>query len=74
MGEAKLDEVGYWSEIKLDIIKKYATAYSVIMNKQSYIKDYYYIDGFAGAGYHISKNTKEFVQGSPVNALNVNPI
>jgi three-Cys-motif partner protein len=71
MGEVKLDEVGYWSEIKLDIIKKYAAAYSVIMNKQSHIRHYYYIDGFAGAGYHISKETKELIPGSPTNALNV---
>ncbi|MBW7988662.1 MAG: three-Cys-motif partner protein TcmP [Planctomycetes bacterium] len=69
----RFDEIGYWSEIKLDIIKKYAAAYSVIMNKQSFINNYYYIDGFAGAGKHISKNTKEFILGSPAIALNVNP-
>ena len=73
MGKIKLDEIGYWSEIKLDIIKKYAVAYSVIMNKQSFINSYYYIDGFAGAGVHISKNTGEFIPGSPANALNVTP-
>jgi len=73
MSKIKLDEIGYWSEIKLDIIKKYAVAYSVIMNKQTYINSYHYIDGFAGAGIHISKNTNEFVPGSPANALNVNP-
>jgi three-Cys-motif partner protein len=73
MGKIKLDEIGYWSEIKLDIIKKYAAAYSIIMNKQTYIKNYYYIDGFAGAGVHISKNTKEFIPGSPANALKINP-
>ena len=71
MGEVKLDEVGYWSEIKLDIIKEYSNAYSIIMNKQPYIRNCYYIDGFAGAGYHISKNTKELIPGSPTNALNV---
>ncbi len=73
MGEVKLDQIGYWSEIKLDIIKKYAVAYSTIMNKQPSIKHHYYIDGFAGAGVHISKSTKEFIPGSPTNALNVNP-
>jgi len=73
MGKIKLDEIGYWSEIKLDIIKKYAVAYSVIINNQSFIKSYHYIDGFAGAGIHISKNTKGFILGSPTNALNVNP-
>jgi three-Cys-motif partner protein len=73
MGKIKLDEIGYWSEIKLDIIKKYAAAYSKIMNNQPYINSYHYIEGFAGAGIHISKNTNEFVLGSPTNALLIKP-
>jgi three-Cys-motif partner protein len=32
-----------------------------------------YIDGFAGAGQHISKRTKDLIPGSPLNALNVEP-
>ena len=43
------------------------------MNKPPYIKGYYYIDGFAGAGIHISKNTGEYILGSPTNALNIEP-
>lgn len=31
----KYDEIGYWSEIKLDIIKEYASAYSRILNTQT---------------------------------------
>ena len=73
MSNFKLDEIGYWSEIKLDIIKEYASAYSKIMNRQSSIKEYYYIDGFAGAGIHISKTSNEFVLGSPAKALNITP-
>lgn len=69
----KFDEIGYWSEVKLDIIREYATAYSIIMNKQHFLKGYYYIDGFAGAGVHISKISKDYIPGSPLNALNVNP-
>ena len=69
----KFDEIGYWSEIKLEIIQKYASAYSVILNKKSFIKDYYYVDGFAGAGVHISKVSKEYIPGSPLNALNIEP-
>lgn len=57
MGEAKLDEIGYWSELKLDIIREYATAYSTVMAKQSVVKSYMYVDAFAGAGTHISKTT-----------------
>lgn len=69
----KFDEIGYWSEIKLDIIRDYATEYSKIMSRQTFIKGYYYIDGFAGAGLHISRRTKEFIPGSPTNALNIEP-
>lgn len=27
----QFDEIGYWSEIKLDIVREYATAYSTII-------------------------------------------
>lgn len=69
----KLDEIGYWSEVKLDIVKKYAKAYSTIMNAQPRIKEHIYIDAFSGAGVHISKQTKEHILGSPLNALNIEP-
>ncbi|MFA5866202.1 MAG: three-Cys-motif partner protein TcmP [Phycisphaerae bacterium] len=72
--ELKFDEIGYWSEIKLDILKDYATAYSTILSAQRNPKLYHvYIDGFAGAGVHISKTTGDFVPGSPMNALNILP-
>ena len=72
--ESKYDEIGYWSEIKLDIIREYAAAYSRILSGQSSPKFYHiYIDAFAGAGTHISKSTGQFLPGSPTNALNINP-
>lgn len=67
----KLDEIGFWSEIKLEIIKKYASAFTTIMKKQDWCKGYVYIDAFAGAGIHIRRKTGEFVQGSPLNALEI---
>jgi len=73
MANVKYDEIGYWSEIKLDIVKEYAQAYSTIMNAQRSMRKHVYIDAFAGAGQHISKVTKEFVRGSPLNALLVEP-
>lgn len=73
MDNVKIDEVGYWSEVKLNIVREYAAAYSTIMNKQPEIRRHLYIDGFAGAGVHLSKETKEFIPGSPLNALNVVP-
>ena len=71
-GEVRFDEIGYWSEVKLDIVKQYATAYSQILSKQSNLS-HVYIDAFAGAGVHISKATGEFIPGSPLNALAINP-
>ncbi len=70
---SKYDEIGYWSEVKLDIISKYASAYSTIMKKQKKIQSYLYIDAFAGAGVHIKKQTREFIKGSPLNALAISP-
>lgn len=72
--QLRYDEIGYWSEMKLDIIKDYAAAYSRILANQTKPKLFHlYIDGFAGAGKHISKSTGEFVSGSPLNALLVSP-
>ncbi len=73
MNILKYDEIGYWSEIKLEIVKEYASAYSEIMAKQNFIKRHIYIDAFAGAGFHISKQTGEFIPGSPMNALFIDP-
>ena len=73
MKKPKYDVIGYWSELKLDIIREYASAYSRIMGAQSSIRRHIYIDAFAGAGHHISKSTGKFVPGSPLNALLVQP-
>jgi three-Cys-motif partner protein len=67
----RYDEVGEWSELKLEIVRKYAKAYSEILTKHRL--HHAYIDGFAGAGQHISKRTKQMIPGSPLNALNVEP-
>src|SRR5437762_633933 len=69
----KLDEIGPWSEVKLDIVKKYASAYTTVMKSFPSIRKYLYIDAFAGAGTHIKKQTGEMVKGSPLNALLVQP-
>ncbi len=71
MAKSIHDEVGYWSEIKLDIIKDYAQEYTKILSKQKL--SYIYIDAFAGSGIHVSKKTGEYILGSPMNALLVTP-
>ena len=68
----EFDTIGYWSEVKLEIIKKYAVAYSTILSAQPNLH-HVYVDAFAGAGIHLSKLTNEFIAGSPLNALAVNP-
>jgi three-Cys-motif partner protein len=74
VGKSKVefDDIGAWSEVKLEIIRKYAQAYSTILAKQKGFT-YYYVDGFAGAGIHLSRATGAWVLGSPLNALNVVP-
>ena len=67
----QFDEIGYWSEVKLDIVKEYAQAYSTILTKKKL--SHVYIDGFAGPGVHIAKSTGEFIPGSPLNALGIKP-
>jgi len=70
-GQLSFDEIGYWTEIKLDIVKDYAKEYSTILAKKPF--QYAYIDGFAGSGVHLSRDTQEFVLGSPLNALKIKP-
>ena len=71
------DEIGIWSEVKLAIIKEYASAYATIMesHRRQRIRSlrWIYIDAYAGPGYHLSKATGELVEGSPLIALNTDP-
>lgn len=73
MEDPNLDVIGYWTEIKLRILKDYSKAYATILSKQSAIKHFAYIDGYAGAGQHISKTTGNIVKGSPKVALETKP-
>ncbi len=74
MGSPKIDEIGPWSEVKLDILKRYAVEYSKILSSQKNPSFFHvYIDAFAGTGFHLSKATGEMVLGNPLNALLVKP-
>lgn len=74
MSREQFDKIGYWSEIKLDIVRAYASTYSRILHAQkSPSLKHIYIDAFAGAGIHVSKATNQFVPGSPFNALLIDP-
>ena len=74
MADSDIDEIGPWSEVKLDIVREYAQAYSQILSAREKPRlRHVYIDAFAGAGIHLSRSTKQFVPGSPLNALKVSP-
>ena len=73
MPKLNLDTVGYWTEIKLSILREYSKAYAQILTKQQKIRHFAYIDGFAGAGTHISKSTGQHIQGSQSVALGIKP-
>lgn len=72
-GDPVRDEIGPWSEIKLEIVKKYSKSYSKILTKKDFINKHLYIDAFAGAGESISRETGEIVEGSPSQAIQVDP-
>ena len=71
------DEIGICSEVKLAIIRKYATAYTTVLESQR--RDHFprmrwfYIDGYRGSGHHVSKTRGDLVDGSPLIALNTKP-
>lgn len=67
-----VDEIGPWSEVKLEILRRYASEYSKILSKNKNLK-HIYIDAFAGAGVHMSRTSRNLVLGSPLNALQVKP-
>lgn len=68
----KFDEVGIWSELKLEIVEKYGSAYtSAFANRRGLKK--FYVDAFSGAGVHISKRSGEPIDGSPARALKTTP-
>jgi three-Cys-motif partner protein len=71
LSQFQFDEIGYWSEVKLEIIKRYGVEYSKILTAKGF--DHVYIDAFAGGGHHIAKGTNELVLGSPLNALAIKP-
>lgn len=43
------------------------------MSSKTFIRGHGYVDAFAGAGTHVSRETGDTVSGSPINALQVRP-
>ncbi len=72
VSKSVITDIGPWSEIKLDIIRKYTQAYARILANQPNL-NHVYIDAFAGAGRHLSRTTNEIVDGSPKVVLDIEP-
>lgn len=72
-GDFRFDEIGRWSELKLEIIEKYGAAYTTAFSDRGKRLEKYYIDAFSGAGVHLSKETGRQIEGSPARALRVRP-
>jgi three-Cys-motif partner protein len=72
-GNFRFDEIGRWSELKLEIVEKYGMAYTTAFSAKGKRLEKYYIDAFSGAGVHISKVTGRQIEGSPARALRVRP-
>jgi len=68
----KFDEIGYWSELKLEIVEKYGSAYTKAFTNRKGLKKFY-VDAFSGAGVHLSKRTGDQMEGSPARALKIMP-
>ncbi len=68
------EQIGPWTEIKLEIIRQYAQAYSTILSAQHRPRLFHlYIDAFAGAGRYVSRQTGLLVPGSLAIALETDP-
>jgi three-Cys-motif partner protein len=68
---AEYDVIGPWSEVKLDILREYASPYSRILTAKKF--HHLYIDAYAAGGSHLSRTTGEIVPGSPLIALKTEP-
>lgn len=66
------DEIGDWSELKLEIVEQYGSAYTKAFSKFPGLTKYY-IDGFSGPGAHRSKKSRTIIEGSPARALKISP-
>jgi three-Cys-motif partner protein len=67
------DLIGKWSVEKLELLRKYLSAYLRVLKKQPWCRGYEYIDAFAGTGKPKTRDEQKFVDGSPRIALNLLP-
>lgn len=61
--------VGPWARDKLERLRKYLHAYTVIMKGQPWCRGYHYIDAFAGPGEHEIRQRKPKLRSDAQQAL-----
>lgn len=67
-----VDDIGFWSEVKHDVLYRYIERYSQILSKQPMLT-HAYIEGFAFSGVNWSREKDHYVMGSPLIALALKP-
>jgi three-Cys-motif partner protein len=71
--DVELDRLQPWSQIKHEIIEKYAAAYTRILSQQKWVKRFNYYDAFAGAGVAMTPESEDFIPAGALRALQVEP-
>jgi len=59
------------TKIKLNILKDYLSAWTIIFAKQAWCKEVYYVDCCAGRGKYHDQGQRDIIDGSPLIALNI---
>jgi len=72
MTEIAFDEVGYWSEVKQDIVQLYSEEYTKILRAQGNLR-FAYIEGFSSSGIQVRKGSGELSFGSAIRAVKIEP-
>jgi three-Cys-motif partner protein len=68
-----IDQLGDWSQIKHEILEKYAHAYTKVIAAQPLIRKSVYIDAYAGSGFGMDRDTGAQLRGSALRAVGVTP-
>jgi three-Cys-motif partner protein len=67
-----IDEVGPWTEVKIEIVREYAGVFQQIVKAQPFFHPIY-MDGFSGAGILVSESSGGPVAGTPARIVEVVP-
>ena len=67
------DKIGSWSIEKLNLLRKYLSAYIKVLKNQDWCRGFEYIDAFAGTGKPRTRDEQRYIDGSPRVALSLSP-